>query len=696
LNTLRNENKLQVIIVESDLNDADMVISMLKSAGYAVRATRAETMDELNEQLRKRSPQLVLCTLGLDEVSLENTVTAIREAGKHIPVIAVAPEGEASAVECMQAGAQDLVDNDNREQFTLVVDRTVRCQNLWRDVKKLEAVISECERRSRVLLDTSRDSISYVHEGMHVYANESYLDFFGFESFDDVEGMPLVDMIVPNEQARFKSALREFSDKSQEPIEIDIRLQNAAGEAIEGNMEFSPATVDGEPCTQILIRNQADARELQDQLAQMSQRDVSTGLFNRKYFMTLVDEAIQNATTGQGNSALIQIEISNIQDIRNRLGVAATDIVISDIARVLESTCKEDDALARFAEETFSILTTHYWEQTNVMDCMARLAVAVEGHISDVEGKSVTAERSQGAVQIDENSPDSDELLQRAEKTLTESRKREANRYGAYVPQEGEMSQKQIDRLWQDRLLNALVESRLSLVFQPIVSLHGDEGERYEVYVRLRDESGEVIAPGEFLPSAERTGVATDIDRWLIRAALEKLASIRSEGRDTTLFIKLSAGSLQDEELVVWLAEIVRDTRVPPANVVFQVPENVITAYLKQAKALARQLQELHCKLTIEDFGTGLKPFQLLKVIPADYLKVSATLMENVSQDDENQEAVRTLSDTAHSMNKETIAPYVEDAGALSVLWGLGVNYIQGNFLQEPSESMNYDFSTMG
>ena len=258
------------------------------------------------------------------------------------------------------------------------------------------------------------------------------------------------------------------------------------------------------------------------------------------------------------------------------------------------------------------------------------------------------------------------------------------------------MSQKQIDRLWQDRLLNALVESRLSLVFQPIVSLHGDEGERYEVYVRLRDESGEVIAPGEFLPSAERTGVATDIDRWLIRAALEKLASIRSEGRDTTLFIKLSAGSLQDEELVVWLAEIVRDTRVPPANVVFQVPENVITAYLKQAKALARQLQELHCKLTIEDFGTGLKPFQLLKVIPADYLKVSATLMENVSQDDENQEAVRTLSDTAHSMNKETIAPYVEDAGALSVLWGLGVNYIQGNFLQEPSESMNYDFSTMG
>ncbi|MEA3413762.1 MAG: EAL domain-containing protein [Pseudomonadota bacterium] len=693
---MRNENKLQVIIVETDLNDADMVISMLKSAGYAVRATRAETMDELNEQLRKRSPQLVLCTLGLDEVSLENTVAAIREAGKHIPVIAVAPEGEASAVECMQAGAQDLVDNDNREQFTLVVDRTVRCQNLWRDFKKLEAAISECERRSRVLLDTSRDSISYVHEGMHVYANESYLDFFGFGSFDDVEGMSLVDMVAPDEQARFKSALRDFSDKSQEPIEIDIRLQNAAGEAIEGNMEFSPATVDGEPCTQILIRNQADARELQDQLAQMSQRDVSTGLFNRKYFMTLVDEAIQNATIGQGNSALIQIEISNIQDIRNRLGVAATDIVISDIARILESTCKEDDALARFGEETFSILTTHYWEQTNVMDCMARLATAVEGHISDVEGKSVTAEVSQGAVQIDENSPDSDELLQRAEKTLTESRKREANRYGAYVPQEGEMSQKQIDRLWQDRLLSALVESRLSLVFQPIVSLHGDEGERYEVYVRLRDESGDVIAPGEFLPSAERTGVATDIDRWLIRAALEKLASIRSEGRDTTLFIKLSAGSLQDEELVVWLAEIVRDTRVPPANVVFQVPENVITAYLKQAKALARQLQELHCKLTIEDFGTGLKPFQLLKVIPADYLKVSTTLMENVSQDDENQEAVRTLSDTAHSMNKETIAPYVEDAGTLSVLWGLGVNYIQGNFLQEPSESMNYDFSTMG
>lgn len=693
---MRNENKLQVIIVESDLNDADMVISMLKSAGYAVRASRAESLDELNEQLRKRSPQLVLCTLGLEELSLENTIAAIREAGKNIPVIAVAPEGEANAVECMQAGAQDLVDNDNRDQFILVVDRTVRCHNLWRQVKKLEAVIGECERRSRVLLDTSRDSISYVHEGMHVYANESYLDFFGFERFDDIEGMPLVDMIAPDEQARFKTALREFADKSQEPIEIVIRLQNAAGELIDGIMEFSPATVDGEPCTQILIRNQADAHELQDQLAQMSQRDVATGLYNRKHFMTLVEEAIRNATTGQGNSALIQIEISNIQDIRNRLGVAATDIVISDIARVLEDTCVEYDVPARFAEETFSVLTTHYWEQTNLLDCMMRLAAAVEGHISEVEGKSVTAEISQGAVQIDENSPDSDELIQRAEKILSESRKRDANRYGIYVPVEGEMSQKQIDKLWHERLLNAMVENRLSLEFQPIVSLHGDEGERYEVYVRLRDENGEIVPPMEFLPSAERSGVASDIDRWLIRSALEKLSAIRKEGRNTTMFIKLSAGSLQDEELVIWLAEIVRETRVPPASVVFQISENVITAYLKQAKALARQLQELHCKLTIEEFGTGLKPFQLLKLVPPDYLKISATLMENIGQDNENQEAVRTLSDTAHSMNKETIAPYVEDAGTLSVLWGIGVNYIQGDFLQEPSESMEYDFSTMG
>lgn len=693
---MRNENKLQLIIVESDLNDADMVVSMLKSAGYAVRATRAETMDELNEQLRSRSPQLVLCTLGLEEVSLENTIAAIRDAGKHIPVIAMAPEGEASAVECMQAGAQDLVDNDNREQFTLVVDRTVRAHNLWREVKQLEAVIAECERRSRVLLDTSRDSISYVHEGMHVYANESYLEFFGFGSFDEIEGMPLMDMVAPDQQSQFKSALRQFSDKSQEPVEIDIRLQNAAGELIDGHMEFSPATVDGEPCTQILIRNQADARELQDQLTQLSQRDVSTGLFNRKHFMTLVEEAIQNATTGNGNSALIQIEIANIQNIRNRLGVAATDIVISDIARVLEESCREHDTLARFGEETFSVLTTHFWEQSNLLECMSRIASAVDGHLSEVEGKSVTAEICQGAVQIDENAPDPDELIQRAERSLTESRKREANRYGIYVPREGEMSQKQIDRLWNDRLMNAMVENRLSLVYQPVVSLHGDEGERYEVYVRLRDENGETVPPMEFLPSAERTGIASEIDRWLIRTALEKLAAIRAEGRDITLFIKLTAGSLQDEELVVWLAGIVRDTRVPPASVVFQIAENVISAYLKQAKVLARQLQDLHCKLSIEEFGTGLQPFQLLKVIPADYLKISGTLMDNVARDEENQEAVRTLSDTAHSMNRETIAPYVEDAATLSVLWGLGVNYIQGNFLRAPSESMDYDFSTMG
>jgi EAL domain-containing protein (putative c-di-GMP-specific phosphodiesterase class I) len=130
--------------------------------------------------------------------------------------------------------------------------------------------------------------------------------------------------------------------------------------------------------------------------------------------------------------------------------------------------------------------------------------------------------------------------------------------------------------------------------------------------------------------------------------------------------------------------------------VVFELKESTVVAYLKQAKEFAKALKSVHCQLALEDFGNGLNPFQVLNHFPADYLKVDASFTKNLHSSEENQKAMRQITDTAHSQNRLILAQQVEDANSLSILWGLGINYIQGNFLQPPSENLEYDFSTMG
>jgi diguanylate cyclase (GGDEF)-like protein/PAS domain S-box-containing protein len=692
---LSSDNLLRLVIISSDVNDAEMMISTIKSAGYAVRAKHAGDQDSLAEALQEISLDIVLHTVGTHTLELEQTVQCLRQAGKHAPIVAITGDGSADVVDCMQQGAVDLVDSNNREHLKLVIARTADIQRQWRGLKKFEAALRESEKRCRILLDSSRDAICYVHEGMHVYANDSYLSLFGYEALEDIEGLTLMDLVAATDQKKIKSFLRDLQKAAADNESLDITLSHAEGNTFAAQMEFSSATIDGEPCTQIVIRDQSSNKELEDQLSYLSERDVATGLYNRNFFMGQLESAIRWATQEGQNSALIELEIANISEIKDRIGVAATDVVVADVAKLVESTWSEDGAvLARFGETSYTLLSS-VWEPAKLRPELTRLLSELNGHICDVETKSVTTYACIGAVQLDENAPDANELLLRLEKAVAQARSKDSDQIVIYLPREGELNQKQLDRLWKDKLTLALEKNRLRLVYQPIVSLHGDPGERYDVYLRLLDENGDIVPAGKFIPSAERTGMSELLDRWLIKTAIDRLAEARQSGQDIIFFLKLTAGSLQTPELIAWLADLLRESRVSPASLVFEIKEDVIVTHLKQTKCLVKSLQDLHCRFAIDDFGTGLNPFQLLKAVSADFLKIDRSLMENIGEDRDNQETVRTLTDTAHSMGKVTVGQFVEDATSLSVLWGMGMNYVQGNFLQEPSEERNYDFSSM-
>ncbi|WP_018231083.1 EAL domain-containing response regulator [Thioalkalivibrio thiocyanodenitrificans] len=692
------DNLLRLLIIEPDLNDAEMMISTIKTTGFAVRPARAEDEEDLLEKLQKHSPDVILCTLSPESgLSLEDVITGINQVGRHVPVIAISDGSGHDVVDCLQLGAHDMVLKDRLDHLKLVVKRAAEAQGQWRHLKSAESSLREAERRCKNLLDSSRDAIAYVHEGMHIYANKSYLDLFGYTEAEDLEGMPVMDMVDPADQSTLKEFLRNYDrdgDTPETANSVEIRVNGPGKEPLAVEMEFTPASIDGEPCTQILIRSQANTKDLEKQLSYMAQRDLVTGLFNRQHFMEQLESIFGQTTQGKDPVTLVDLRIDNFQEIRELVGVAGSDLVLSDVAKILESRAGDGDVVARFDGEGFAILTPHQdlnEAKAHVEDILAEIA----GHICEVDGRSMTCTASAGIVQVGENAPDPDELLSRAARACDEAIRGDGNRVEVYRPRKGEMTQRQQDELWVTRISEAVAAERLRLLYQPIVSLHGDTGEHYEVFMRLLDQEGTEISPAEFMPSAERTDMAKVLDRWVISHALQQLAQHRKNGHETNLFVKLTAGSLQEPGMLPWVVERLKEHRVPAQCIVFEMKESTVVNHLKQAKEFVKGLKNMHCRFAVEDFGVGLHPFQLMQHIQPDFLKIDSSFMTKLKNSEENQESIRNITDSAHGINKLVIAPHVEDATALSILWGIGVNYIQGNFLQAPTDRMDYDFTAM-
>ena len=694
---MKKENKVNIFIIDDSFNNEEKVVKILRAAGYAAHTTRVEDDEDLIEALKKTTPEVLLYSMGMDLISLEETIACINTNAKEpIPVIAVNRKNhEGDVVKVMRAGARDLTDFETPTHLELVIKREIEAHACISKLKALENINKETEKRCEALLDSSRDAIAYIHEGMHVYSNASYLELFGFAESEDLEGMPVLDMVGMDHRDSFKSFLRDNCKDGQCNSEkLELSLKNADGTEFNGEMEFSPASIDGEPCIQVIIRNQANSKELEQQIAMMSQKDSVTGLYNRQFFLESLEKTVSAAKKKNLSACVLLMHLDNFGDIKQSAGVVGSDKFLNELSRQFEAVISDKDVLAHFEGNIFSVIGYNQ-SPTSVQQYAQKLQKTAQDFIANIGGQSLNSTCTIGASIIDANAPDTDEVLLRAERAISEAEQQGANQLNVYQPKEGELTQKEIDAQIVNNLKEAITSNRVVLHYQPVVSLHGDTDERYEVFVRLVDKEGNIVMPSDFLPAAERTGMSLAIDRCVLLNAITTLTQRWKQGNRTLFFVKLTATSLKDANLMTWLKEQLKKFNVPKDSLIFEVKESTAVTSLKYTAEVAKSLKALNCGFLIDDFGKGANPFELLKHIPADYVKLERSFMESLSESAENQEAVKKITEAAMEMNKLTIAQFVQDATSLSVLWGMGINFIQGNFLQEPSADLDYDFTSM-
>lgn len=688
---MQKEQVVRLLMVEDSMETAEQLVSMLRNGGIPVRPSRAENLAQIGQIIADSPPDLVLCSSANRSPTLAETVEAVVRSGKDIAVIALLAEvNEQTMMGVFQTGARAAAIRARPEHVQRIVKREFEDISMRRAVRKLELALREVEKRCDALLDSSNEPIAFIHEGMHVRANKAYLEMFGYSSFEEIEGNPILDMIAPAQADSFKQLLKRLSKGEDPPDRLEIKAQNMEGGEFDAVMVFDKATFEGEPCLQITFRRNEGSAEQAAELARLKQIDMATGVFNRAHFLGEVDRIAAEAASGKSDLALILIEPDNYRKVLETIGVANADLLLADTAKVMQEALGPKAIIGRIGEHAFAGILTRVSHEAAEKTFRNLLSAYVE-HVFDLNQKSVNVLVSAGAVLIGEKISKPESIMSEAAQALKASQAEGGNRLTVHDPAAQEKADAEKHRAWLNLVKDALAHDGFVLFYQPVISLQGEEGEFYEILIRLHGPKGEIM-PNFFLPIADRHGLMPAIDRWVIAKAIRVAMEREKEKRRSTFFIKITPRSIEDPSLIPWIGAQLANARLRAQSLVFEMPESKIGAAISSVREFRKGLQQINCAFAIEQYGSGLNSQQTLKLVDPDYIKIDRTYMSDLPRNKDNQTKIREICDMARSIDKITIAEFVEDAASMSLLFSCGVNFVQGNFLQEPEKVMAYDF----
>lgn len=686
-----NGNVIRTLILDESANDAEAMASLLRNAGYAVRYKHIEDGEDLQEALNGKTWDLLLASEQVGNFPATQAINAIKEARKDLPCIVTGSDRSTeNVIKHVTAGAADFVSEDAEDHLLLVIKRELDNLRERRTHRHTKSLYNESEKRNRVLLDSSRDPIAYIHEGMHIYANQSYQEIFGYADIDELESVPIMDLIAPDDQQNFKDVLRSLSNNEPPEETLEYSAVRENGEVFKANMDFSRASIDGEPCAQVMIHHKGDNKELEKEIQQLRQQDLQTGLYNHQYFMEQTQEAVDRCLRGDDTCTLLYMEPDNFKGIKDTLGIAGSDVVLADIAKMLKELAPENTIIARYAGTIFSILLCGELSE-KIEELAEQIRHTLNDKIFEVENKNVTTTCSIGITRITETSADAKKVVSQAEAACGMAKENKGNQVHVFSI-EDELATLEADKRMVTLIKVALKNNRFQLQYQPIASLHAEPGERYEVLVRLLDQDDSIIMPAEFMSAAKNTSLMAEIDRWVIKSAAKSILEKRKIGKDLQFFIKVSTESLEDPSLLVWISKLLQAARLHGSSLVFEIDERDVHQNLKVIKNFATSFKQLQCNFAIDHAGRDGVDMSYLKHIDVNYIKIDGSIITEINKE-ENQEAIEKIAEAARAKNVLTIAEHVQDPGCLAVLWQHGVNFIMGHYLQSPENSLDYDFS---
>lgn len=685
-----NEITLRLVIIDDSAEHAEALVSTLRNSGIAVRPHRPTSSAELAEVLGSQPVDLVMTAQGqsLDSVMVSQLVTS---SGKDIPVIVLVEAlDEGQLVEAMANGIRGIALRKRPEHVLAVTRNEFTDLQARRGLRRIEAQMRETERRCDALIASSREPIAYIHEGMHIRANDAYLEMFGYDSFEDVEGISLLDMVAPQYVDDFKALLKGLSKGETPPPQYKLDACRVDGERFAATMEFTTATYEGEHCLQVVFRRRDEFDpELAREVEALRQRDQVTGLLNRPTFMVQLEDAVAEVARSDRQYGFLLVQPDHYAKLLPDMGLDAADALVAALAAHLAASVDESVRVARMGEHSFAVLAEGSWAQTQAL--AQSITASFASKVITAADRSLSVTVSVGGVQVGEKIASIAQVLNRATEGLNSVVGLGGNGVQVFDPAAVDRAEVERVQRWVELIGSALDGDGFVLHYQPVLSLVGEPMERYDAFLRL-DNNGELVPPAIFLGVAEEHGLLADINRWVVRQAIRVLGERKRAGHTTHLSVRVSPESFNDPQYLATVARELAAQDVAGDQLFLQVPEAKVFTHLRTAQQFLADVSALGCKVGLDQFGSGLDSAQLLSHFKPAFIKLDRSFTADFSQVRDQQAKIEAITERANEDGIVTIAEFVADAPTMSQLFTAGVHFVQGEFVGPVQAQMNFDF----
>ena len=692
---MRTNTTLNLLVIDDDQLYAEGLINLLKSYYAEVNLGFLDDKEELLKSLRHRWDVLVFGRAY--DLSFTDVVAIVQEHNIDLPIIGLMSD-ELADNGRNQDGLPVIIDGTmvkalvaERETQVVMAIRLLHANLLVRrQVGSLKQVLTESEQRANLLIKNSKSAVAYIDQGIHIFANDPYLKMFNFETMDDIIGLPVIDLIAGSDNVKdFKQFLRQFDKGNRQQVEFNSNSKTKDGDVFEVKLQLATATFEGEPVTQIIIQQSGpSSAEIDKQLAAVERLDSLTGLSNRRGFEERLASLHQQVLNNKSHAGLLYIQLDNTGMISSSLGLEGVDATVKQVAALLDDIAV-DYPVSRFRDTSFTILA-HDISTQALKELAERVRLKISETLINVDKRTISTTASIGVVKIDQNAPAPKVLLERALEAINHIGIETSNQGDAYHFYDLSKHVSEDDSALAEYLVNAITDNRFELMFQPIYDIDLDRSDFFEVYLRLPlgDTENTILTPNQFLSVAKSHNLLEKIDRWVLINAFKQLSTVRKSHPEARLLVQLTSASLVDKKLASVASQIIKAVGGPAGALTIQFSEQDIRNHLTIAKSQFAALNQVNCRLGINNFGSTTKSLDTAEFVQPHMIRIAQSYVTDIHTDD-NLDTIKSLITEVNKLNINVLMPYIEDAATMSVSWSVGARYLQGYYLEEPSRTIN-------
>jgi diguanylate cyclase (GGDEF)-like protein/PAS domain S-box-containing protein len=567
-----------------------------------------------------------------------------------------------------------------------------------RRVARGEDALQREEELAEVTLHSIGDGVITVDaEGRIDYMNAVAEQYTGWKN-TDASGQPLdaVYRVIDEPSGTPILHAGGIETMAQGAPAITARLLGRSGKAYSIRDSSAPIhDSNGNVVGRVVVfHDVSQIEEMAQQLTWQASHDALTGLINRREFERRLADLIGSARAENKQHALMYMDLDNFKAVNNTCGYTGGDELLRQLATAMQASMRGSDTLARVGGDEFGGLL-----EACPLDQAVRIANGVREAIRDYRfirhDKALGVSVSIGLITIDSASVNVSGVLALADATCHEAKRKGRDRVQVYHPQDDKAGEQSGELQMVSQINHAFELGNFRLYRQKIIALDADigDGPHYEILVRMVDGAGNLIAPSDFMPAAERYNLLTSIERWVISSLIEFLHRQYESGavpRDKTApvgafyAVNLSGVSINDSSFIDFLRKLLTRFDLPRGLLCFEVTETTAISNLTKAAQLMREVKAMGCRFALDDFGIGMSSFAYLKHLPVDYIKIDGVFIRDMAVDPMDHAIVEAINRIAHILGLKTVAEFVENETTLERLRALKVDYAQGYFIAEP------------